>query len=196
MILISILLYIGSGKLLLALASTVILGSGSSGTHGHILLYHYSRTLASWLSRLNVYCASSSLFNWCWSSPAQSFLVSGHVGTHFQVRSNSVYVFRKGSLLFDERKGVGLSEHAPHFSTGVPVRVRCIPYTLCHLLQDIHSISVTVGLCSRLSWLIHPQLVTGLTVAKFMPLTCIPHVHGFSLSSCRYVWSYLITHWA
>jgi hypothetical protein len=31
-----------SGKFLLVLASTVILGSGSRGTHDHIFLYHAS----------------------------------------------------------------------------------------------------------------------------------------------------------
>jgi hypothetical protein len=34
-----------SGKLMLALTSTVILGSESCGTHDHIFLSHYSRDL-------------------------------------------------------------------------------------------------------------------------------------------------------
>jgi hypothetical protein len=43
-----------SSKLLLALASTIILGSGSSGTHGRILLYHDSGSLVSLLIRLTI----------------------------------------------------------------------------------------------------------------------------------------------
>jgi hypothetical protein len=39
-----------SGKLLLALASTVILGSESHRTHDNIFLSHYSESLATTLS--------------------------------------------------------------------------------------------------------------------------------------------------
>lgn len=38
---------IGSGKLLLAIASIVILASESRGTHGHILMSHDSRCRAA-----------------------------------------------------------------------------------------------------------------------------------------------------
>jgi hypothetical protein len=40
-------LWFGSGKLLLALGSTVILDSGSRGTHDHIFLSHDSGSLAT-----------------------------------------------------------------------------------------------------------------------------------------------------
>jgi hypothetical protein len=47
--------------------------------------------------------------NCCWPSPAQSFFVSGPVGTHDQifVSSKTIYAFGNGGggLLFDERRG-------------------------------------------------------------------------------------------
>jgi hypothetical protein len=43
---------IGSGKLLMALASTVILRSGSRGSHDHILLPHYSGSRAATSQRV------------------------------------------------------------------------------------------------------------------------------------------------
>jgi hypothetical protein len=49
--------------------------------------------------------AHSTALNCCWPSPAQSFLVSGSIGIHGQilVRSNTIYVFENGSLLFERR---------------------------------------------------------------------------------------------
>jgi hypothetical protein len=49
--------------------------------------------------------------NCCWSSPAQSFLVSSPVGTNDQIsiRFKTVYVFVYG-VISSTRGGVGLSE--------------------------------------------------------------------------------------
>jgi hypothetical protein len=63
------------GKFLLALASTVIFGSESRGTHDHILLSHDFHE--SCKSRL---VFQSRPVNCCWPSSAQSFLVSDPVG--------------------------------------------------------------------------------------------------------------------
>jgi hypothetical protein len=63
---------VGTGKLLLDLASRVILGSESRETHDHIVFCHDSGSRATPL----VYCRMTNwMLNCCWSSPAEWFLV-------------------------------------------------------------------------------------------------------------------------
>jgi hypothetical protein len=81
-----------AGKLLLGLASTVIIGSESHGAHDHILQANESGNLqnCSGYKCSSVFC--------CWSSPAQSILVPRHVGNDnlIYVSSKTVYMFGNG----------------------------------------------------------------------------------------------------
>jgi hypothetical protein len=105
---------VGSRKLLLALARTIILGSEPWETHAHIFLSHDSSTHAIPLLSVSV-CFQSSPVYCSWPSPAYLFLVSGFVGTHDQifVRSKTVYIFRNG-VFSSTKGGVSLSEKAPY----------------------------------------------------------------------------------
>jgi hypothetical protein len=75
----------------------------------------------------------SSPVNCCWSSPAQSFLVSGPVD-HIFVLSKFFLRVLKWGLLFDERRGL-TTGHSPL-------------YCLCHLLslptQNVRDISIYI----------------------------------------------------
>jgi hypothetical protein len=92
-----------SDKLLLALASIVILGSEPQGTHDHNLLSDHSGNPVQ-----------SSSVNCCWVSPAQSFLVSGPVGIdeHIFVLSGFLSVL-KWDLPVDERRDLTTTSHSP-----------------------------------------------------------------------------------
>jgi hypothetical protein len=54
-------LWVGSGKLLLVLASTIILGSESRGVHDHISLSHDSQELSNLLYLSDIEVRSSFL---------------------------------------------------------------------------------------------------------------------------------------
>jgi hypothetical protein len=75
---------IWSANLLLVFVSTVVTGSGSSRTHGYVLLPHDFESSATALlcSAQSISVQFSPVSCW-WSSPAQSFLVSSPVGTHY-----------------------------------------------------------------------------------------------------------------
>jgi hypothetical protein len=62
--------------------------------------------------------------NFCWPSPAQSFLISDPVGTCDQilVRSKTVYMFGNG-VSSSTRGEVSFSEYAPHLLHGNSARV-------------------------------------------------------------------------
>jgi hypothetical protein len=120
------------GKLLLAFASTLILGSRPRRTHNHIFMSHNSGSCAttSFLAK-----SQSSPINCWWPSPAQWFLVSGAVRTHYHI-----FVFWRLLLvlqwdpLFEEGRGLTSTGHSP-FVGGVS------PHWLAKLPQRSHYIS-------------------------------------------------------
>jgi hypothetical protein len=81
---------------LLGLASTVILGSESHGTHDRILLSHGSGSLETTHQRMSV-----GLSNCCWPSPAQSSLssVSSRSMTKIFILSQTCACFEMGPPL-------------------------------------------------------------------------------------------------
>jgi hypothetical protein len=73
------------------------------------------KILIEWFPFWNLGVIQSSLVNYCWPSPAQSFLVFSPIWTHdlIYIRSKTVYVFGNG-VSSSTRGGVCLSNSVPY----------------------------------------------------------------------------------
>jgi hypothetical protein len=129
--------------------SSGILKNSVSETGSFSVLRCESSSLLGPLQRANLShwktCVQPSSVNCCWSPPAQSFLVSGPVGTqdHIFVLSRPLRGFKWG-LLFDERRGLdSLCQYNSSYLSVYSI------YEYVYILVYVHKHTPEVRICER-----------------------------------------------
>jgi hypothetical protein len=158
---------LGSGKLLLDLVSTIILGSGSHRSHDHIFLPH------DFGSRAAIPDKSVCLENCVWPFPAQSFFISGPT-----VLMTHISLWQLLSIWCTLRNF--RSESAENITSNSSSIVVCI---FVAERTCIHSRCLAIDVSTALPWLhysgFHASYHIALSLRLFIPSSLQVHHHLF-----------------